>query len=362
MHRHQGALSRQDILLDERSWPRRQRRGGGAPRGRGDSSVRETRESTHRRSPRAATKSSSVAGSRSSLTRTRASTATQPSGPTISGLRSSSATSGRSSPSAESRWRTSATASASGSRLSPVAAHERACLPFEHELLRVDIRERCDAHAGVADQLGEHATRAERDQRAEELVLDEPRQQLALPLRIGWTSTGASDPRRRLPGRRPRTGDRERRRRSRSVRSGDRGLHDDGKPSSRREAGGFVGSVRHALLDDRDSIGPESARCRRDPARGRGRVRARRDGSTCSVAVDASQCRDAAGRAAQPLRARGRPAEGASGGSGYTGVRRPRLPGGRTGSACVHHRGHDRFLRARGDLAPRRARPGRRLR
>ena len=41
-----------------------------------------------------------------------------------------------------------------------------------------------------------------------------------------------------------------------------------------------------------------------------------RDGSTRSVTVDASQCRDAAGRAAQPLRARGRPAKGASGGLG----------------------------------------------
>ena len=51
------------------------------------------------------------------VTRTRASTATQPSGATSTGFRSSSATSGRSSPSAESRCRRSITESASAGGL-----------------------------------------------------------------------------------------------------------------------------------------------------------------------------------------------------------------------------------------------------
>ena len=89
-------------------------------------------------------------------------------------IESSSATSGRSSP----RARAGAAgrrARRVGGRLAPVPAHERACLALEHELSRVDVRERRDAEARLADQLREHAAGAEGDERAEDLVLHDAR-------------------------------------------------------------------------------------------------------------------------------------------------------------------------------------------
>ena len=56
-----------------------------------------------------------------------------------------------------------------------------------HRLRQDDIRGLVEhgPHPGVADQLGQHATRAECDQRAEQLVLDEPRYGYALLRTLG---------------------------------------------------------------------------------------------------------------------------------------------------------------------------------
>ena len=69
------------------------------------------------------------------VTRTRASTATQPSGATSTGFRSSSATSGRSSPSARESVQEVDHGIGVGGWLAAVAANERARLAVEHELV-----------------------------------------------------------------------------------------------------------------------------------------------------------------------------------------------------------------------------------
>ena len=111
-------------------------------------------------------------------TRTRASTATQPSGRASTGFRSSSATAGRSSPSRASRCTRSTSAAASAARRATEAAHEPAGLAAGDELLGVTVRERRDPERRLADQLGEDAARPERDERAEDRVLDDAGEEL----------------------------------------------------------------------------------------------------------------------------------------------------------------------------------------
>ena len=107
------------------------------------------------------------------------------------GLRSSSATSGRSSPSRASRWTrsTSAAASAAGAA---EAAHEPPRLAARDELLGVDVGQRRDPEAGLADQLGE-ARRPGRTRRAARRPgsWTTPGEQLGAAASIGWTITGA---------------------------------------------------------------------------------------------------------------------------------------------------------------------------
>ena len=61
-----------------------------------------------------------------------------------------------------------------GGRRAAIPADERPCLPVAHELASVDVRQRCKSELGVADQLGEDAARAERDERAEDRILHGP--------------------------------------------------------------------------------------------------------------------------------------------------------------------------------------------
>ena len=84
------------------------------------------------------------------------------------------------------------------------------------ELLGVDVGQRREPERRLADQLGEHAAGAERDERPEDGILDDAGEQLGAAVTSGWTSTGAPirPPRR---ARRPRRGGRARRRRSRSC-------------------------------------------------------------------------------------------------------------------------------------------------
>ena len=108
----------------------------------------------------------------------RASTATQPSGPARTGLRSSSQTSGRSS-----ARRAEPDDEIAESALRPPAARlesrQRAALPCRpHELVGVEVGQRREPEAGVADQLGECPTRPEGHERSEERILDDAGEQL----------------------------------------------------------------------------------------------------------------------------------------------------------------------------------------
>ena len=51
-------------------------------------------------------------------------------------------------------------------------------MPDVDELVRVDVRQRREPEVGVADQLGEHAARAEGDERAEDRVLRDAGEEL----------------------------------------------------------------------------------------------------------------------------------------------------------------------------------------
>ena len=70
-------------------------------------------------------------------------------------------------------------------------ATSRPALPVGDELLGVDVRQRREPELRLADQLGEDAARAERDERAEDRVLDDAGEQLGAAARsYGCTSTG----------------------------------------------------------------------------------------------------------------------------------------------------------------------------
>src|SRR5215213_10009125 len=65
-----------------------------------------------------------------------------------------------------------------GRGLAAVAGDELRGLAGEHELASVLVGERGDPDARVADQLGEDAARPERDERPEERILDDAREEL----------------------------------------------------------------------------------------------------------------------------------------------------------------------------------------
>ena len=131
-------------------------------------------------------------------TRTRASTTTHPPGRPMTGLRSSSATSGTSSASRDSRWTTStqAQASSTGSGPGSRARAGRPCPPARAPRRR--RRSAARSAPAASPRLRQHAARPEGDERAEDRVLDDAGQQLGPAATIGWTSTGAADPRERL--------------------------------------------------------------------------------------------------------------------------------------------------------------------
>ena len=123
----------------------------------------------------------------------RASTTTARSGRPITGLRSSSASSGKSSASRESRWRMSASAAASAGGAPRNPATSLPALPERDELVRVDVRERREPEVGVADQLGHHSAGPEGDERAEDRVLRDAREQLDAALDLRLHDHGAAD-------------------------------------------------------------------------------------------------------------------------------------------------------------------------
>ena len=117
-----------------------------------------------------------AAGGRRS--RTRASTATHPSGRASTGFRSSSATSGMSSASRAEAVKHVGERSAIGRWRAAPAVDELRRLAARDELVDVDLAERCEREPRRADQLGVHAARAERDERPEHRILDRAREQL----------------------------------------------------------------------------------------------------------------------------------------------------------------------------------------
>ena len=67
--------------------------------------------------------------------------------------------------------------------------HEPSRAPARHQLTRVDVG-RGDPEDGIADELCQHAARAERDERPEHGVWTTPASSSAPPATMGWTMTG----------------------------------------------------------------------------------------------------------------------------------------------------------------------------
>ena len=81
-----------------------------------------------------------------------------------------------------------------GRRRAAEAGDEPPALPPVHELLGVDVGERRDPEGRVADQLGEDAAGAEGDERAEDRVLDDAREQLGAALQVRLDDHRRADP------------------------------------------------------------------------------------------------------------------------------------------------------------------------
>src|SRR5207248_1512496 len=84
-----------------------------------------------------------------------------------------------------------------GRRRAAEAADEPTRLPAPDELLGVDIGERRDPEARVADQLGENAAGTERDERPKDRVLDDAREQLDAAAQERLDEHGSADALRR---------------------------------------------------------------------------------------------------------------------------------------------------------------------
>ena len=81
-----------------------------------------------------------------------------------------------------------------GGRGAAEAANEPAGLSAEHELLRVDVGERREPEARVADQLREHAAGPEGDERPEDRILDDAREQLGAAADVRLDEHRRADP------------------------------------------------------------------------------------------------------------------------------------------------------------------------
>ena len=288
------------------------------------------------------------------------------SGSPSTGLRSSSATSGMSSASRASRSTRSTSAAASAGGCPRKPATSLPGLAGQDELLGVVERERRDPELRLADQLGEDAAGAERDERAEDRILDDAGEQLGAAANHRLDEHRRADPlggrahrilvrrgRARCrrsrscarPARRVLTTDREaelargldrlRRRRDHAAR---RRAGCRRRRSSSRTCGGVEpGVVRGARARERRAPRPPAGRCRRARATIAGRPPqplgavdgvAERAGSGLRVVErrDRRVGLDERGRDA-PRRRRTRPARAcrAAGGPARRG-RRPRRP------------------------------------
>ena len=171
-----------------------------------------------------------------------------------------------------------------GCRRPTKAANEPAGLAAEDELLGVLVGQRRDPEPGLADELGEHAAGAEGDERAEDRVLDDPREELGAPSTIGWTRTGA--PMRSTAARTASSSARSSASPPTSVlwAPGERGLHDDRETEL---ASGRRRPPRRCLRSARgraECRTPEAALAS-PPARATRRRRARAQPRRCACAA-----------------------------------------------------------------------------
>ena len=242
-------------------------------------------------------------------TRTRASTATVRSGSASTGFRSSSATSGSSSASRERRSIRSTRASPSAGGAPRKPGDEPARLARVDELVRVDVGERRQAELRRADQLGEHAAGAERDERAEHRVLDGAGEQLRAAAHHRLDEQRCADP---LCGRAHLrlVGEIERDPAGlRLVRAGGRALHDDREAQLLRGGDGVVDRVDDALRHERQPV-----RLEEPPRRGGleprvvGALERLGDDRLGGLPVEL-EVRQRAGGPSQPVAAVGRPSE-----------------------------------------------------
>jgi hypothetical protein len=135
-----------------------------------------------------------------------------------------------------------------------VAGYEKAGLLLVEELLGVDVRERRDAEAGFADQLGQHSARPEGDERAERRVLHDAGEELG-PARdhllddhgladsLGCLADGSLVA--EIEGNASRLG---------LVRAGDGRLDHDREPELSRRLDGFIDRLRDPFVDERQAV------------------------------------------------------------------------------------------------------------
>ncbi len=129
-------------------------------------------------------------------TRARTSTIWQPwpAGSAMTGLNSSSASSGICAPRYDTFSSTSRRAAQVGLRLVAVALQQREPTDAADHFVCVAIGERCDAEGDIAEELDLGASQSERDERPEHRVLRQADERLGAVVTIGWMSTPSSDP------------------------------------------------------------------------------------------------------------------------------------------------------------------------
>ena len=190
--------------------------------------------------------------------RTRASTATQPSGLASTGFRSSSATSGWFSTSRPSRCRTSAIAARSAE---PHPASRRPVgLPCRSRSARPRRRQSgCEREPRRADQLRHDAARPVGDERPEDGILDRAHEELDPAVRKGCTITGPAIQHRRARRCRRRAG-RDAPARLGLVCAGRSRLDDDGIADRGCRSERCGRRCRVPLLDERQTVCAEQRR------------------------------------------------------------------------------------------------------
>ncbi len=191
-----------------------------------------------------------------------------------------------------------------------VARNELAGLARVDELIRIYIGERRDPKAGLSDQLGQHATRAEGDQRPEGRVLDDAGEQLDAAFDHGLDEHGWADPG-DCGSHRGLIDEPERDSAALSlVSSGCGGLDDDGEAEFEGRCDRLVFRSGLAFRNKRDAVRLEQSPCpsRVEPELVGSAERVGRNGVRIHR-INAVEFRDSSRRAPQPFGSLGGQAE-----------------------------------------------------